>query len=102
MLRGRFAWLVVLPKLELVGSRFGSLNCGWFKALRNSARNWSLVLSLNERVLMTDRSQSISGCPRKPDRCEGSVLMLLANRMRGSFRCFAGSTTPLLCTEASA
>src|SRR5438477_5911197 len=102
MLRGRFAWLVVLPKLELVGSRLGSLNCGWLKALRNSERNWSLILSLNENVLMTDKSQSIRGCPRKPGRCDGSVLILLANRIRGSFRCFAASTIPFVCTAAPA
>src|SRR5436309_3203981 len=44
--RGRLAWLKIFPKFVLVGFSSGGLNEGWFKKLKNSARNCRVTFSV--------------------------------------------------------
>src|SRR5215469_17482541 len=101
MLRGRLFWTVVLPKSELVGSRFGSLNWAWLVAFKKSARRVSRVRSRMAKFLLKTQSHRFNPCPRNHGNRDASVLMLLESLIRVSARCFAGSGTPLVWTAAS-
>src|ERR1043165_5972584 len=57
VLRARLAWLVMRPKSVAVGVRFGGLNDGWFRKLKNSHRNCRLTRSVMLVFLMAEKSR---------------------------------------------
>src|SRR5215472_8667989 len=60
MVRWRFAWAVIRPKLVLVAVVLGAANVGWFSTLKNSKRNWKYAFSVTLTFFSSEGSHSFS------------------------------------------
>jgi len=78
MVRGSCDVPVMAPNDFEVTDVDGSLNCGWFNALMNSARNCRLMPSCSLVFFKAERSIMLIPGPRIPEKREESTRTSLA------------------------